>query len=368
MSTQKKIILLLVVNAILFAVGLYVLELFAEKRLKATRAQFRIDAEQILFYKKYTDILNHVREPHFLFHISSDIQSTITDFLFTRAGEGGRTVLMQGDSWAEQFVTSLGSHVILERFADQNDVSFINAGIASYSPSLMEAQYVVLTRDFKIRPEVVIGLIDQTDVADELCRYRNLLAFDSEQRPIVRPFPITEKHPFSPLTYLDLIDTLDRKEPALVRLLRYKYKKDFVSIPPTKACSSYDQIVAPLKGVLAPDDRVYFVHRLQSYINTVFDSDMPPQTLLLVTHYHRGHANGEFSLNVATLVNEAIASSPHRERIKKISFVPEDYIGFDSDEIFKKGDPFSHLSNSTHRRRYSQRILNALSDELVRKQ
>ena len=36
----------------------------------------------------------------------------------------------------------------------------------------MKLQFVILERDFNIKPDVVIAYIDQTDIGDELCRYK----------------------------------------------------------------------------------------------------------------------------------------------------------------------------------------------------
>lgn len=363
-SIKVKILVVLAINLVLFLAGFFILDWLARSRLPATRAQYQLSSTELTFYKKYTDELNHVREPHFLFHLSPDVARTTTDLLFTKTGHEGPTVLIQGDSWAEQFVTSVGSYVRLEQFADQNKINFVNGGVASYSPSLMAIQFRILRDDFQISPKVVFALIDQTDIADELCRYRNILSKNNNGDLIARPFPITEKHPFSPLHYLDLVETLDADESALMKLLRYKYKKDFLSPPPTKSCSSYEQIVAPLKGALTHDDQKYFVERLVHYSSVVLGGVNSPEVLFFVTHYHRGHVTGEFSLNVSSLVKRAIDQTEFRDRIVHLEFTPEDYVGMNIDDIFKQGDQFSHLTNTTHRRVYATNILRRLTEQL----
>jgi len=359
-----KILAVLAINVALFVAGFFVLDWLAASCLPATRAQYQLSSTDLAFYKKYTAELNHVREPHFLFHLSPDVERTTTDLLFTRTGNEGPIVLIQGDSWAEQFVTSVGSYVRLEQFADRHKIKFVNGGVASYSPSLMAIQYRILRDHFQINPKVVVALIDQTDIADELCRYRNILSKNNNGDLIARPFPITEKHPFSPLHYLDLVETLDAAENALIKLLRYKYKKDFLSPPPTKSCSSYDQMVAPLKGALTEDDRKYFIERMTYYISTVLQDANSPKFLFFVTHYHRGHVSGEFSLNVSSLVQQAIDQTKFRDRIVHVEFAPEDYAGMSVDDIFKRGDLFSHLTNTTHRRVYATNILSRLTETL----
>ena len=62
---------------------------------------------------------------------------------------------------------------LVQQFKSQKKVGFINAGTGSYSPSLMNLQLDVLEEDFKIFPNIVITYIDQTDIGDENCRYKN---------------------------------------------------------------------------------------------------------------------------------------------------------------------------------------------------
>ena len=51
-------------------------------------------------------------------------------------------------------------------------MNYINAGISSYSPTLMTIQYKILKNDFKINPDYVVVHIDQTDFGDDVCRYK----------------------------------------------------------------------------------------------------------------------------------------------------------------------------------------------------
>ena len=61
---------------------------------------------------------------------------------------------------------------LVKKFGDKKKVGLINAGIGSYSPTLMNIQLDVLQEDFKIFPDIVIAYIDQTDIGDENCRYK----------------------------------------------------------------------------------------------------------------------------------------------------------------------------------------------------
>ena len=52
------------------------------------------------------------------------------------------------------------------------------------SPSLMKLQYEVLKKDFKIQPNIVVAYIDQSDIGDELCRYKDKSVYDNENNLI----------------------------------------------------------------------------------------------------------------------------------------------------------------------------------------
>ena len=79
-----------------------------------------------------------------------------------------QNILIQGDSWAQaaQF-----SQKFLKRVSKKNHAGIIHSGVSSYSPSPMTIQLDILRDDFAIHPSIIIGIIDQTDIGDELFRY-----------------------------------------------------------------------------------------------------------------------------------------------------------------------------------------------------
>ena len=109
----------------------------------------------------------------------------VEDLLFTtitNPEEKEVVVLFQGDSWMEQLTSPVDNNFIsaelVKKFANNKKINFINGGIASYSPSLMSLQLDVLENDFQILPNIVIAYIDQTDLGDENCRYKNIKVFE----------------------------------------------------------------------------------------------------------------------------------------------------------------------------------------------
>ena len=63
----------------------------------------------------------------------------------------------------------------------------------------MNVQFTILEKDFDIKPDIIVVYVDQTDIGDEFCRYRNLRVIDETGNLIKVPyedFPIY-KNPFN---------------------------------------------------------------------------------------------------------------------------------------------------------------------------
>ena len=134
--------------------------------------------ENLNFHKKHSKTIHHIRDEPTLNSLFK--KSKVEDLLFTtinKLEDKSMIVLFQGDSWMEQLTFPVDDNFIsvelVQKFKSKKKIGFINAGTASYSPSLMSLQLDVLEQSFKIFPSVIIAYIDQTDVGDENCRYKN---------------------------------------------------------------------------------------------------------------------------------------------------------------------------------------------------
>jgi len=365
--TFKKrtgILVILLINLILIACLLLIGSHLAEKRLPKTRAQF-LSQEDLTFYKKYSDQLNHLRDFEFFKKLYPGTPSTRSDYLFSKIGDGKIQVLLQGDSWAEQFLKSPPSFFTLQNFAENKDLSLLVAGTSSYSPSVMQTQYRILRTDFDLSPKIVVGVIDQTDIGDELCRYKSQLAVNQGGEQIVQPYTGSMIVPYHLEAYFRAVDILDSSESALVRLLKYKIAK----LTPVQLGGCGHEILSPLNGILSQPDRDYFIDRVSKYIDEIFKSfgDSPqPLSLILVTHFHKKHLSKEYQTNVADLVAIAIERSKYRARISHINFTPEQYKNENIGTIFVEGDDFSHLTEFYHRKIFTQKILKKIDETLLR--
>ena len=149
-------------------------------------------SENLNFHQKYSKKLHHIRDEITLNLLFK--KPKVEDLLFTTINnieDKEVIILFQGDSWMEQLTHHADRNFIginlIQKFGIKKKVGFINAGIGSYSPSLMNLQLDVLEEDFKIFPNIVITYIDQTDVGDENCRYKNNKIYKNETLVSIQP-------------------------------------------------------------------------------------------------------------------------------------------------------------------------------------
>ena len=134
--------------------------------------------ENLNFHEKYSKKMHHIREELVLDMLWK--KPKVEDLMFTTINEledKEVIVLIQGDSWMEQLTMTSEpknkSVELVQKFRSKKKVGFVNGGTGSYAPSVMSLQLDVLEEDFKILPNVVIAYVDQSDIGEENCRYKN---------------------------------------------------------------------------------------------------------------------------------------------------------------------------------------------------
>ena len=140
------------------------------------------EMESLNFHKKYSKKMHHIRT------IDFETPNNLENFLFSTINDfssHNKNILLQGDSWMEAInLQYKNSKKKITKFAKENNYGLINAGITSFSPSLMMVQYATLENDFNIKPSIVVAYIDQTDIGDEICRYKDLRVLDKKNNLI----------------------------------------------------------------------------------------------------------------------------------------------------------------------------------------
>ena len=171
--------------------------------------------EELNFHKKYSKKLHHLRDIKTFNNYFRNPENSKNNYLFTILSDFKNekiNILLQGDSWSEQFLTNEKTYKnaikYIQTTTKDNNMGFINAGVTSYSPTLMRLQMDFLEKDFGIKPNIVVAYIDQTDLGDENCRYKdsrifikNKLAGIKEEKFSGRPFDFTKNYELSEILF-----------------------------------------------------------------------------------------------------------------------------------------------------------------------
>ncbi len=360
-------------TALLFVASSLVALLLLELVSRAIFARSALPTlDEVNFYAEHVAGIHHLRD-----FDKWDTAENPRNFLYTvRPGLEDRAVrlLVQGDSWAEGLALN-GSleRILLQR--GMHDVGVVHAGTTSYSPSPMTLQLRRLRRRHGIQANLVLALIDQSDVGDEGCRYSHASVYDEAGNLV---WLLTPK--------VDEVSAYDVRR----RLFRYRY----LHLEPIKTIALLNDLVLrhrlfPLTrrrgsrcgwgdilrfaetGFEAEADVAAFERTLAQYLTEVFAAPEVGQ-LLLVTHPHRRHFvadryGPQFIGDVGALVRRVVADHPQRSRTRHLDFRGE----FDDvygerplERIFRPLDRGSHLTAARQKAEFPERIVTTLVDML----
>ena len=99
-------------------------------------------------------------------------------------------------------------------------IGVINAGTGSYSPSLMSVQLEVLEKDFGIKPNILIAYIDQTDLGDENCRYKDNKVFKNNELIKIDATETITKQAFDYTRMLKISEINLSSKPKIIKLFK----------------------------------------------------------------------------------------------------------------------------------------------------
>jgi len=290
----------------------------------------------------------HYKELHHLRQIQYHPIDVPENLIFRKIGnDQGLSILIQGDSWAEQYYKKKTKEK-LEAYSKKMKYQFIHAGASSYSPSLMASQLNKIRRDFDLDPDYIIAVIDQTDIGDELCRYRDLReARDGEI--IVKPEPINSFGGFQMRLLIDKYKNLYSNRYALIKMIHYlnfRIKSIVYDLDKEKINCDHNDILGILETGISVEDENYIIEIISDYIKIVF-KDSKLKKLIIVTHPHENHLNGIYTLNIEDLINKAVDSVNFGNKITTISFTEalSTFSDLEISGVFKDGDKYSHLNN-----------------------
>ena len=347
-------------------------------------------SENLNFHQKYSKKLHHIRD-----EIALDLlfkKPKVEDLLFTTINnieDKEVIVLFQGDSWMEQLTSPVDDNFIsvklVQQFKSQKKVGFINAGTGSYSPSLMNLQLDVLEEDFKIFPNIVITYIDQTDIGDENCRYKNNKIYKNETLESIQPeaqlmyrsiFNYSEIYGLSKI-YLKDNSKISKTFQLINFKFKYSLKKNGIRFY-RKYISNLESDKEKLKKcygseiqryLIDPNDSdiKYFEDSITEYIKKI-ERKKHIKKLIFVTAPHKKnfYKNSDqksyYKLNVSDVVNSAIKNKKNITHINFSKILLNDK-NFDHKNIWHVDN--MHLNSNFHGKLFIKKILDELSKYLL---
>ena len=302
----------------------------------AIKSEFKFNfnnKDQFLFYKKYSKIVNHLRFSEKYQNLNSNNENQL--FTIINENKNKNIILFQGDSWFEQIEENENKKNFFSEYLKKN-YKIINAGIQSYSPSLMHAQYKVLTNDFIKKPEILIIYIDQTDIGDEICRYKNLVIkknniLDSvtyEEFPLYKdPFNLHEILTFSEIdfNYKNKVTKIYHyykykiQKAFFKNIKRIKYKLGFVNY---EKC--YGEKIYSYLYNLNDANKNYFENVIKKYFE-ILNNDKDIRKIYIVSHPHKIHiSTREKIIDVSDLLSGLISAYAKFKHINFSTIIDED--------------------------------------------
>jgi len=344
--------------------------------------------ENLNFHEKYSKKIHHIREVSHLRKLHR--KPKVEDLLFTTINEiknKKKIILFQGDSWMEQLSDQKYNLVALDlvkKFGDKKKVGLINAGIASYSPSLMNIQLDVLQENFEIFPDIVIAYIDQTDIGDENCRYKYNTVYKNGILKSIQPETyLMYRGPFNysqiyGLSRIYLND--DSKIMKTFKLMNFKFKYNstksairFYRKYISNSKMDKDRLIkcrweVMEKYLIMPSesDVKYFENSIKRYLEKI-DQKKHIKKLILVTFPHKKHfySNSDqitsYKFNVSDAVDNVIRDKKNITHINFSKMLLNDK-NFDYESIW--WDDNVHLNPNAHGNIFFQKILEELSKYL----
>ena len=347
-------------------------------------------SENLNFHQKYSKKLHHIRDEITLNLLFK--KPKVEDLLFTTINnieDKEVIILFQGDSWMEQLTSPVDNNFIsvklVQQFKSQKKVGFINAGTGSYSPSLMNLQLDVLEEDFKIFPNIVITYIDQTDIGDENCRYKNNKIYKNETLVSIQPeaqlmyrsiFNYSEIYGLSKI-YLKDNSKISKTFQLINFKFKYNSKKNGIRFY-RKYISNLESDKEKLKKcygseiqryLIDPNDSdiKYFEDSITEYIKKI-ERKKHIKKLIFVTAPHKKnfYKNSDqksyYKLNVSDVVSSVIKNKKNITHINFSKILLNDK-NFDHKNIWHIDN--MHLNSNFHGKLFIKKILDELSKYLL---
>ena len=355
--------------------------------------------ENLNFHEKYSKQVHHIRQEKVLDWLWKEPQ--MEDMMFTTINtleDKELLVLIQGDSFMEQltnssyYITDTNVEVVpneekpknisvelVQKFKSNKSVGFVSGGTGSYSPSLMNLQLDVLEQDFEILPNIVIAYVDQSDIGDEYCRYRNHSFFENGVLKSIQP----ESHLMwrETFNYSEIYEkskiSLKSKSKILQTffLTNFKFKYGFVKSS-TRLYRKYVSTNKADKEKLAKcywgtiekylikhhvTETEYFKNRVKDYLEKMKKKEHI-EKIFFVTFPHKKNFNKTYKLNVSDVIESVVKDEKIVTHINFSEILLNDN-NFNYENIYLNDG--IHLNRNNHANLFMKIILDELSKYLL---
>ena len=384
MSDKKKIFLTIFISTLLSIFIFYFLFFLKVSFEQHHKAPYLFKSiETLQFHKKYSKQIHHLRDSNG----NWEIEGNYENYLFSTINQfstNNQNILIQGDSWMEQLNLERKSYDLISNFAKKNNLGLINAGITSFSPSLMMLQYEILETDFNFKPNIVVAYIDQTDIGDELCRYKDQSVYDNNKNLVA-----VKNERYSRATY-DYTKIYNISEIVLLnksQLKRnFKFTNFFIGYGPQrlikkiKSIKKYGwknkekskcRLSVILEYIISSnkEEIYYFENKVKNYINLLISKEYIDK-IIIVTFPHRnnifkhdnsGNEKKLYSINVSNIIEKIVKNEEKIYYLNFTKLILDGIINLEKDS-FVKTDPASHLTEEAHANIFTKNIINLLNN------
>jgi len=369
MKKKFSIFLLIIISAVLMYVFMYIHTLLNLNH----DALFKFSSiESLNFHKKYSNIFHHLR------NLKKKDRSNFNEYLYTTINKfepGQNNILFQGDATVQQMIDPYDNNFqgleFVKNFTKVNNLGFVNTGISSFSPTLMKLQLEVLEKDFDIKPNIIVAYIDQTDIGDENCKYKDKKIIKENKVVSIKGDSYSGKQYDYEKIYgtSNIFLTEEFKSIKAFKLLNFKIKYNYIKFR-NKNLEKFKRVLKDgysgrkLKNCFVPkiqsyltdstDEEIkYFEKTVIDYINYI-EKNNNLKKIFFITFPHRNHLS-EFKVsskmykhNVSDIIENLIKD---KKKIKHLNFtklINEKQILLKK-ESYLKNDPVSHLSSKFYR-------------------
>ena len=364
----KNITLLLASVAISLLISNLLASLFLDQ-YKTSKSWIMSDVD-IEIYRKYENRLNHLRDftswRAKASHTYTDDPNNLIFNQFSNEYPQDK-VLITGDSWGEKFALDLKSFQTLEQYSRNSNVNITISGTGSYSPTLLGIQGRILNSDFGLTFDKAFIVIDNTDIGNELCSYKDVIYQDVEGLVNARAFVAEDNQAvFNHQTMLRVSEIINSENLSLVKLFQLSLiKLNNYIYRETEPNCGWSQISHFLTDGMEEEELAYFNYTLDYLVEELRTTNQN-MTIYLITIPHRGHVTGEYVLSTGSVIAEYLHNTVY-SNLFQLDLTEEINsllnAGYQLDDIFIADDVSSHLTSFAHNELLVPLVLNKINNE-----